>query len=99
MFAAPAPQAFLAHEFLNSHYSFKDCFRPWRTTRHIHINRHYLIDALQHTVSIEDTAAACTGANSHHPAGLSHLQVHLLYHRRHLLRDCTDYHEEVALPG
>jgi hypothetical protein len=34
-----------------------ESFRPWRTTRHVDINRHNLIDPLHKSIIVEHAAA------------------------------------------
>src|SRR5688572_14496990 len=86
------------NQFLHFHKTIEDSFGAGRTAGHINIYRNDLVNALQHRISVKDATTAGTSTNSNHPPWLSHLKIHLLNDRTHLLCNSTHYQEYITLP-
>ena len=56
-----------------------------------------MVDALQHRIRVKNSTTAGTCTNRKYPAWFCHLQVNLSQHGPHFLRNCTHYHEQIAL--
>src|SRR5579864_9053525 len=76
----------------------KKILRTRRTSRHIHIDRHDLVHALQHRIGIEGPAHRRAGAHRDNPLRVGHLVVDSFHHRRHLQRHRAGHDHQVALP-
>ena len=99
MIPVAAADAFLSNKVLNTHYSIQNGFRPGRAAGHVHVHGHYLVNPLQHTVTVEDATTAGAGANGHYPSWFGHLEIDLFHHGGHFLGNSTHDHQQVALAG
>ncbi len=73
-------------------------FGPRGTAGDVDVDRDDPVDAQHRRVVLVEAAARRADAEGHHPLRLAHLLVDLEQHRRLLVRDRADDHQQVGLP-
>ena len=84
---------------LHIHDGLEELFGAWRTSRDVHIHGDEAVDALDHGVSVEDTAGAGAGAHGDAPLRFWHLEPDSLEDGQHFHNDAASHDEQVALAG
>jgi len=72
--------------------------RARRASRHINIDGDDLVDSLDKSVILKDSARSRAGSHGDYPLGFRHLVVETANNRSHLLRDTAGHNHQVCLP-